>query len=108
MEIRKYNADIDEYYSPDDTPNLFLTEEQVEEVLASIPKINEESELEAIEIIRKIEKLQRDEKLGEISNDECVKENDKISDYFLKKYGFWPYVTNIYKNFYMSFVKKIR
>lgn len=34
--MRQYNPDVDKYYSPDDTPDLYLSDEQVKEYIGKI------------------------------------------------------------------------
>jgi len=104
--MRQFNPKIDYYYSPDSTPNLYLSEEQVEHALDKISQYGEEAEKVVRSLIRKVEELNRLEKNGIISNDECVLRANKIENEFVKKFGFWPYVTKTYKEFYNILNKK--
>lgn len=101
--MRAYNKEIDGYYSPDSTPTLYLTEEQVNTVLCKLPCINTPSEITVRETIRIIEKLNREEKLGSISGSDATKKIAEISNAFLHEYGFWPYITKTHEQFYKSF-----
>jgi hypothetical protein len=101
--MRPYNKDLDEYYSPDDTPELYLTEEQINCTLDSLPCMNENAEINVREIIKQIETINREEKLGEISSSESAAKIGIISNDFLQKHGFWPYVTKSFELFYKSF-----
>jgi len=102
--MRPYNKDIDTYYSPDDTPDLYLTEEQVNNTLEMLSEINEPSEIAVRDVIKRIETINREEKLGIISTKDSFSKIRTISDDFLDKYGFWPYITKTFENFYESFI----
>ncbi len=104
--MRAFNSKIDKYYSPDDTPEIFLKSEQVEEALSTINLIdNSDEEIEVRSVIRKIEELNRKEKKGEISEMECNNFTRKITNNFAEKYDFWPYMTKTYKAFYKYFIR---
>ena len=101
--MRAYNKDLDEYYSPDDTPELYLTDEQINAVLNSLPHIDKPAEINVREAIKQIETINREEKLGKISASESSAKIRNISNDFLRKYGFWPYITKTFELFYKSF-----
>jgi len=101
--MRPYNRDLDNYYSPDDTPDLYLTEEQINIALASLPSMNENAEISVRETIRRIETINREEKLGNISPSESNEKIKSLSNSFLQKYDFWPYITKSFELFYKSF-----
>jgi len=103
--MRPYNEDLDNYYSPDDTPELYLTENQVDFVLTRLSVINDPAEIEVREIIRDIESINRMEKLGNIREEESADKIKTLSNNFLKKYGFWPYKTKTHESFYKYFDK---
>jgi hypothetical protein len=103
ISFRAYNRKTDNYYSPDDTPHLFLTEEQVNNALGSLPIMKEPEEIKVREIIKQIETINRDEKMGNISSSEANKKISTISDDFLFDFGFWPYITKSFELFYKSF-----
>lgn len=103
--MRAYNSKIDKYYSPDDTPELYLTDEQIELGLSLVPIYKEDSEIEVRELIRKIEIINQQEKLLKVSKEESFKVNKELANNFFRKYGFWPYLTKTYKNFYSYFIK---
>jgi hypothetical protein len=103
MNTRPYDESIDTLYSPDATANLYLTEEMVNDALAAIPAYDEASEKEARSLVIEIESLNRAEKLGKITAEKCFAENKRISDYYLAKFGFWPYMSKTYSEFYELF-----
>lgn len=103
--MRQYNPDVDKYYSPDDTPDLYLSDEQVKEYIGKISIEKEESEFEVRHLIVEIESLNRFAKMGEISNEENYIQSKKLADSFLQKFGFWPYVTKTYELFYKNFIR---
>ena len=105
MSFRQYSVDLDDLYSPDATPSLFLSEEQVEESLNSVPQYSEEPEKEARSVVVEIEALNRQEKAGLISADKSLSRNRAIAEQFLEKYGFFPYVTRTYQQFYEYFAR---
>jgi hypothetical protein len=104
--MRNYNPKKDRYYSPDDTPNLYLTDEQINHALKSIPNFDGREEEEVRRVIIKLETLNRDEKLGQITPDDSFKRSRKLADEFLKQFGFWPYITKTHQAFYEFFIKK--
>jgi hypothetical protein len=101
--MRPYDKDMDRYYSPDDTPELYLTEEQINDAFDSLPYMNENAEINVRETIKQIETINREEKLGKISSSESAAKIKTLSNDFLQKYGFWPYVTKSFELFYKSF-----
>ncbi|MDR1468628.1 MAG: hypothetical protein LBT00_04980 [Spirochaetaceae bacterium] len=101
--MRAYNKNLDEYYSPDDTPELYLTDEQINGVLNSLPHIDKPAEINVREAIKEIETINREEKLGNILPAESSVKIRNISNGLLQKYGFWPYVTKTFELFYKSF-----
>ena len=103
--MRKYNNNVDEYYSPDATPDLYLDDETVNSVLEQISRIETEEEIEVRTLIKKIETLHRNACLGGISLEASKQEIRKLSDSFLEKFGFWPYLTKTFTAFYKSFEK---
>lgn len=105
MDYRLYNENIDDYYSPDDTPHLFLSEEQINEALANLKHYSEQSEIEAKALLKRIEQLNRQEKLGEITPEKCLDKNKELVKAFADKHGFWPYITKTYQDFYEFFRK---
>lgn len=104
--MRAYDKEKDSYYSPDDTPELYLTEQQVKEALDYIAKHTDSPEEFDVRIlIAKVEELNRKEKLGSISESECRRMIEKITDDFADKYDFWPYITKTFTSFYKYFIK---
>jgi hypothetical protein len=101
--MRPYDKNLDSYYSPDDTPELYLTENQVNCALEKLPFINEPAEIAVIEVIKEIEHINRMEKTGSITEHESSKKIKEISNSFLKEHGFWPYITKTHERFYKSF-----
>jgi hypothetical protein len=101
--MRPYDRRIDQHYWPDDTPDLFLTEEQVDEVLRNIPLLADPKEIDVRHVIVTIEKINREEKLGVVSTEESIMTCRKISNDFLSKHSVWPYKTKTYDSFYKSF-----
>jgi ferritin-like metal-binding protein YciE len=101
--MRPYNRKTDRYYSPDDTVELYLTEEQINEALESLPQTDNSAELSVRKTIKKIETINRNEKLGKISSSESTVKIRNISNDFLNEYGFWPYITKSFELFYKSF-----
>lgn len=103
--MRKYNEKTDKYYSPDATPDLYLDEETVNSVLASIEDFKGDEEVEVKNLIKEIEALHRDACLEKISLKDSKTQIKKLSDKFLEKYGFWPYLTKTFAAFYGHFDK---
>ena len=103
--MRKYDKDIDDFYSMDETPDVYLDDEQIQNALANIKIPNEEAELEAVEILKKSEQLHRDSLMGKLSDDECTKLIQEIEDKFVSTFGFWPSASCVYEDFYAQFVK---
>jgi hypothetical protein len=103
--MREYDPQKDNYYSPDDTPNLYLTNKQIKSHLEDIPKFDKCDEKEVRKVIIKIEILNKREKMGKISTNECHKKIEELNDKFLNKYDYWPYMTKTYELFYKSFIK---
>jgi hypothetical protein len=106
MSFRPYDNNRDDFYSPDLTPDLYLLEETVLGVLSEIPSRSEEEEIEVRDLIIRIETLNRKEKLGSISIEECFAQNKIIAEDFLRKYGIFPYVAKTYEQFYDSFSRR--
>ena len=79
--MRKYDKDIDDFYSMDETPDVYLDDEQIQNALANIKIPNEEAELEAVEILKKSEQLHRDSLMGKLSDDECTKLIQEIEEH---------------------------
>lgn len=104
--MRKFDNKIDDYYSMDDTPDVYLDEEQIESALEKIKIPNEEAELAAVELLKKSEQIHRDSLLGKFSNDDCTKQIQLLEDGFVSKYGFWPSASSVYENFYSQFMKQ--
>lgn len=103
--MRKYDKKTDKYYSPDSTPDLYLDEETVDSVLDSIEAYKADEEVEVRKIIKEIEALHRDACLEKISLNDSKAQIKKLSDKFLEKYGFWPYLTKTFTAFYGHFDK---
>ncbi|MDR3259726.1 MAG: hypothetical protein LBT51_08995 [Fusobacteriaceae bacterium] len=103
--MRSYDKNLDDYYSPDDTPELYLTEEQIDNTLNAIPDYDDPAEIEVKKTIKIIETINREEKFGKISKEDCITKSNKVSDDFLEKYGFWPYITKTFEEFYKLFEK---
>ena len=104
--MRKYEKNIDDYYSPDSTPDLYLDEDLVILVLDSIDKIETDDEIEVREVIKKIESIQRDYCINKITLEESKSKIRYISEQFFNKYEYWPYVTKTYDAFYRYFDKQ--
>lgn len=103
--MRQYNPNIDKMYSPDDTPELYLSIQQIEYTFNKIKCFEGEDEKAVIEVIREIETLNRKEKLGQITPKECKEKIKIISNNFLDRFGHWPYITKSYKAFYQLFIR---
>jgi hypothetical protein len=101
--MRPYDENRDRYYSPDDTPELYLTEEQINGVLDLLPVMSEYAEISVRETIKQIETINREEKQGKISPAESTGKIKTLSNDFLHEHGFWPYVTKSFELFYKSF-----
>jgi hypothetical protein len=101
--MRAYDKNLDEYYYSDDTPELYLTDEQIDDVLNSLPYIDDPAEINVRETIKQIEIINREEKLGKITPSESGARIRDISNNFLRKYDFWPYVTKSFELFYKAF-----
>ena len=103
--MRKFEEKIDGFYSMDDTPDIYLDDEQIQSALKKIKIPNEEAELAAVELLKKSEQIHRDSLMGKISDEECTKQIQALEDEFVSKYGFWPSASSVYENFYSQFVK---
>lgn len=101
--MRPYDRTLDHYYSPDDTSDIFLTEEQVKSALQKIPLLDSPEEIDVRQIIISIEEINREEKLAYISSEDSTVRCRKISNDFFAKHGIWPYVTKTHNAFYKSF-----
>ena len=100
---RPYDPDKDEYYYPDYTPDLYLTDEQIEIALEEIEISDDSAEKETQKIIRQIETLHRKVCLGKLKHTEFLAKCDQISDKFVKVFGYWHSETKTYKDFYKHF-----
>ncbi|MCP3685983.1 MAG: hypothetical protein GY861_25340 [bacterium] len=97
---RPYDPNIDKFYYPDDTPELYLTEEQVENILKKIPAFTTPEEEDARMEIQGIERAHRMKCTSSITHKEYLKKCKNISNKFLKKHGFWAWETKTVKEFY--------
>lgn len=103
--MRQFNHQIDEYYSIDSTPDLFLSESQVLYALKEIARYDEESEIAVRELIKDVESINRCEKKGSMTSEQSTTKIGGIFDKFRDQFGFWPHVTKTYKAFYDFFIK---
>lgn len=100
---RPYNPEKDDYYYPDDTPEIYLTENQVEQILAQILALDDSAEKDARDEVRQIEKLHRMRCLGQITQEEYLEKCKEVSEEFGNKHGFWAWETVTVKSFYEYF-----
>lgn len=97
-----FNHLIDGCYDPNATPDLYLTETQVKEVISSLC-FSDEKNKAALKLIEEVEKLQRDKCLGAISSSEKAVASRALHNAFQKEFHCWAYVTVAYKEFYRHF-----
>lgn len=102
--MRAYNRELDNYYSPDDTPHLYLENIQIEEALNNIQNYESQDEKDVRTYIMKIEKLNANQKKGKITEEDCLKSINELAEDFANKYDYWPYMTKTFKEFYNFFI----
>ena len=100
---RPYHPATDSCYHPDDTPELFLVEKQVKDVLRKIQKENSDVEQAACELLCHVETLHRQVCTGTFNADQAIEECQQIAEEFRDKYGIWHFHTVAYELFYSSF-----
>lgn len=104
--MRQFEPNKDEIYGLNETPDLYLSEEQLSAALKRISISKEKGEEEALQFVFQIESLHRKEALGKISHNDFLSEIKQKQDKFVKEFGFWPYAANSYKAFYGQFNKE--
>ena len=104
--MRQFDPIYDEIYGLNETPDLYLSEEQVSAALERISISKGKGEEEALQFVYQIESLHRNEALDKISHNEFLSEIKQRQDKFVKEFGFWPYAANSYKAFYEQFNKE--
>lgn len=101
--MKQFDPNEDEYYSINDTPDLYLDDKQVEAALSKIKVTSSEAENRAREILKKSEKIHKDELFGKYSHEQAVSEIQKLENDFGNKFGFWPSASETYEQFYEQF-----
>lgn len=104
--MRKFNKSIDDFYSMDETPDVYLDDEQIETALSKITISDEDAEVAAVELLKKEEQIHRDSLMGKYSDDESTKLIQTLEDEYVSKYGFWPSASSVYEDFYSQFVRE--
>ena len=101
--MRQFNPQKDKYYSMDNTPDLYLTTEQVNDALNKIKIRNDEMEQSAVELLKKSVNIHMEKGLGKLTGDEESNEIQNLEKDFVSKFGIWPYQTEVYTDFYNLF-----
>lgn len=99
---RQFDIQTDKAYDPDSMSDVYLSEEQVSDVVSSL-SFNAPMDIEALKLIQAIEKLQREKCLGVISADEEADSSRKLQLSFRNRFHCWAYATDAYREFYRHF-----
>ena len=93
---RLYDPEVDESYHPDDTPRLYLSDQQVRATMAKLPPTSDPAELEARTILELVETEHR---LVLRQESTRTTASHRIEDYRIR-HGSWPWSSESARRFY--------
>lgn len=106
--VRPFNPKMDKIYGFDETPDLYLEDEQIEEAFSSLPQNNTSEAMAVKQAIIKIETLKREYCKGLLSFETMKQQVSEIDKVFFSKFGYWMYVSSVHQSFYNFFDSTIK